>query len=233
MLGRWNVDPTQAGGAGTSQVVRVGDLGPANWLALDSFRGLAQGASAAGLARIASNEALARAYGDDETAWRCRDILVSALAAAGRLDEALAVAESLMQHYRDTGNPASMLQILGQSITARLARGEGNRALDELADALTGLSNLREARRASASAFLTVANAASAAGLYEMAASLLRRATEMAHTVALPFLSRMVDATVARNELRLAADLSVIGRIDEADGALSRGAARRRPSSKR
>jgi diguanylate cyclase len=202
--------------ATTSQVVRVGDIGPANWLALDSFHGLAQGASATGLARIASNEALARAYGDDETAWRCRDILVSALAAADRLDEALAVAESLMQHYRDTGNSASMLQILGQSITARFARGEGNRALDELADALTGLSNLREARRASASAFLTVANAASAAGLYEMAASLLRRATEMAHVVALPFLSRMVDATVARNELRLAADLSVIGRPDEA-----------------
>ena len=220
-----NADPSGARGTGTSQVVRVGDIGPANWLALDSFRGLAEGASAAGLARIASNEALARAYGDDETAWRCRDILVSALAAASRLDEALAVAESLMQHYRDTGNPASMLQILGQSITARFARGEGNRALDELADALTGLSNLREARRASTSAFLTVANAASAAGLYEMSASLLRRATEMAHTVALPFLSRMVDATIARNELRLAADLSVIGRPDEAE-ARYRGALR-------
>ena len=200
----------------TAQLVRVGDIGPANWLALDSFRGLAQGASAAGLARIASNEALARAYGDDETAWRCRDIMVSALAAADRLDEALTVAEALMQHYRDTGNSASMLQILGQSITARFGRGEGNRALDELADALAGLSNLREARRASASAFLTVANAASAAGLYEMSASLLRRATEMAHVVALPFLSRMVDATVARNELRLAADLDGIGRPDEA-----------------
>jgi len=201
---------------GDSQLVRIGDIGPANWLALDSFRGLAEGASAAGLARIASNEALARAYGDDETAWRCRDILVSALAAADRLDEALAVAESLMQHYRDAGNTASMLQILGQSITARFARGEGNRALDELADALAELAGLCEARRASTSAFLTVANAASAAALYEMAAGLLRRATEMAHVVALPFLSRMVDATVARNELRLAADLDVIGHPDEA-----------------
>lgn len=209
-------DPLGGRAASTAQVVRVADIGPANWLALDSFRGIAEGASAAGVARIASNEALARAYGDDETAWRCRDILVSALAAADRHEEALTVAESLMQHYRETGNSASMLQILGQSITARFARGEGNRALDELADALAELSNLREARRASASAFLTVANAASAAGLYEMSASLLRRATEMAHVVALPFLSRMVDATVARNELRLAADLEVIGRTDEA-----------------
>ena len=221
-------DSPEARGTCTSQLVRVGDIGPAHWLALDSFSGLAQGASATGLARIASNEALARAYGDHETAWRCRDILVSALAAADRHDEALAVAEGLMQHYRDTGNSASMLQILGQSITARFARGEGNRALDELADALTGLSDLREARRASASAFLTVANAASAAGLYEMAASLLRRAAEMAHTAALPFLSRMVDATVARNQLRLAADMEATGRPDEA--AARYREALRRPS---
>jgi diguanylate cyclase len=204
-----------AGIAGT-ELVRAADVGPANWLALDSFGAFAQGGGEACLHRIASNEAHARALGDDATAWRCRDVMVSALASAGRMQEALTVAEDLMRYYKETGQSASRLQILGQTITARFARGDFTTALDELTDALAGLSQLRECNRASASAFLTVANAASAAELFEMAASQLRRAAELARKVAIPFLSRMVDAAVARNELRLAAGLELIGRPADA-----------------
>ena len=128
--------------AAAPKSTRSSDVGPANWLALDSYRAFAEGVHPSMLDHIASNEALARAFGDDETAWRCRDIMVSALAAAGRLGDSLAVAEDLMEHYRSTGQAASRLQILGQSITARFARGEFERALEELTDGLVGLSRL-------------------------------------------------------------------------------------------
>jgi diguanylate cyclase (GGDEF)-like protein len=201
--------------AGTDLVL-VADVGPANWLALDCFHAFAKGADDACLRHIASNEALARAFGDDATAWRCRDVMVSALAAAGRMQESLAVAEDLMRHYKEAGQSASRLQILGQTISARFARGDFNTALDELTEALVGLSRLRECNRASAAAFLTVANAASAAELFEMAASQLRRAADLAGKVNIAFLSRMVDGSVARNELRLAAGLEMIGRPADA-----------------
>jgi diguanylate cyclase len=208
--------PAECAHASRAEVDRIHDVGPANWLALDSYRVFAEGVDASMLDHIASNEALARAFGDDETGWRCRDIMVSALAAAGRLGDSLAVAEELMEHYRSTGQPAARLQILGQSITARFARGEFERALEELTDGLVGLSRLPYPNRSTASAYLTVANAASAAELFEMAASQLRRAADLASHVELPFLSRMTDGIVARNELRFAARLEVIGRPDEA-----------------
>jgi len=121
-----------------AELVRVADVGPANWLALDSFNAFAEGASETSLLRIAGNEALARALGDEASGWRCRDVMVSALASAGRLPEALGVAEDLMRHYKDTGQSASRLQILGQTITARFARGDFTAALDDLTDALVG-----------------------------------------------------------------------------------------------
>lgn len=206
----------QLGGSSRAEVVRVGGVGPASWLALDSFRAFANGTDAVMLTQIASNEALARAFGDDQTAWRCRDIMVSALAAAGRLNDSVALADDLMAHYLETGQSASHLQILGQIIAARLGLGEFERALDELTDALVGLSHLRESTPASASAFLAVGNAASGAEMFEMAASHLRRASHLAREVGIPFLTRMIDGTVARNELRFAARLEMIGRRDDA-----------------
>jgi diguanylate cyclase len=203
-------------GQNRAQVVRVSGVGPASWLALDSFSAFANGTDMVMLNRIASNEAHARALGDHETAWRCRDIMVSALAAAGRLDDSVALADDLMAHYRDTGQSASRLQILGQVIAARLGLGEFERALDELTDALVGLSHLHESTPASASAFLAVGNAASGAEMFEMAASHLRRAALLARKVGIPFLTRMIDGTVARNELRFAVRLEMIGRRDDA-----------------
>ena len=60
-----------------ADLVRVADVGPANWLALDSFNAFAEGASETSLLRIAGNEALARALGDEASGWRCRDVMVS------------------------------------------------------------------------------------------------------------------------------------------------------------
>jgi diguanylate cyclase (GGDEF)-like protein len=203
-------------GGSRAEVVRVGEVGPANWLALDSFNAYANDTGSAMLTRIASNAALARAFGDHETAWRCRDIMVSALAAAGRLEQSVALADELMAHYRETGQSASRLQILGQVITSRLGLGDFEQALDGLTDALVGLAHLRDSSRASASAFLTVGNAASATEMFEVAASHLRRATQMARQVDIPFLTRMVDGTIARNELRYGARLEMLGRRDDA-----------------
>ena len=142
---------------GRGEIVRVGEYGPTHWLAFDSFRAFAQAPSPdadASVTRIEANEALARALGDERTGWRCRDILVSALKAADRLDESVAVAEELMDHYATQGDTPARLQILGQVIVTRFARGEFERALDELTDGLAGLTQLREPDRASAAAFI-------------------------------------------------------------------------------
>ncbi len=199
------------------EVVRIGSIGPASWLIRDSFRAFTDLLGEQSLHQIAANEWLARAFGDEESGWRCREIMVNALAANGRLDESLALAEDLAKHYLETDQSASRLQILGQTIAIRFARGEFERALDELAQGLAALARLGETTRAAASAFLTIANAASTADMFEMAASQLRRATEILRQVEVPVLARLVDSSIARNDLRLAGRLEVIGRYDEAN----------------
>jgi diguanylate cyclase (GGDEF)-like protein len=204
---------------GRGEIVRVGEYGPAHWLAFDSFRAFAQADPrdiSAGVCRIEANEALARAFGDERTGWRCRDILVSALKAAGRLDESVAVAEALMDYYAANGDTAARLQILGQLIVTRFARGEFERALDELTDGLAGLTQLREPDRASAAAFITVANAASSAEMFELASAQLRRGAQLVKATGDAFLNHMVAGITARNEARWGNRLEMIGRRDEA-----------------
>jgi diguanylate cyclase (GGDEF)-like protein len=199
--------------------VRVGEYGPTHWLAFDSFRAFAQAPSPdadASVTRIEANEALARALGDERTGWRCRDILVSALKAADRLDESVAVAEELMDHYATQGDTPARLQILGQVIVTRFARGEFERALDELTDGLAGLTQLREPDRASAAAFITVANAASSAEMFELASAQLRRGILLVRATGDMFLNLMIDGITARNEARWANRLEMIGRREEA-----------------
>jgi len=199
-----------------AEVARRSEFGPAHWLAFVSFDALAKRSGDEAITEICSNESLARALGDEQTAWRCRDILVSALASNGRYDESVAVAEELMAHYLTDGDPAARLQILGQVVTTRFARNEFETALDELTEGLAGLSHVRETSRAGAAAFLTIANAASSAEMFELASAQLRRGSEMIRAVGDVFLIRMADAEVARNETRWAARLELIGRHDEA-----------------
>ncbi len=204
---------------GRGEIVRVGEYGPTHWLAFDSFRAFAQATAPdmdSGVSRIEANEALARAFGDERTGWRCRDILVSALKAAGRLDESVAVAEQLMEYYAARGDAPARLQILGQVIVSRFARGEFERALDELTDGLAGLGQLREPDRASAAAFITVANAASSAEMFELASAQLRRGAQLVKATGDVFLDHMVDGITARNEARWANRLELIGRREEA-----------------
>ena len=180
------------------EVVRIGNMGPASWLVRDSFRAFTDLLGEQSLHQIAANEWLARAFGDEESGWRCREIMVNALAANGHLDESLALAEDLAKHYLETDQSASRLQILGQTIAIRFARGEFERALDELAQGLAALARLSEITRAAASAFLTIANAASTADMFEMAASQLRRATDIMRQVGVPVLARLIDGSIAR-----------------------------------
>jgi diguanylate cyclase len=199
------------------EIVHIGNSGPASWLVRDSFRAYTDWRGEWSLHQIGANERLARAFGDEDSAWRCREIMVSALAAYGRLDEALAVADDLAMYYLETDQSASRLQILGQTIAIRFSRGEVERGLDELAQGLAALARLGETTRAAASAFLTIANAASTADMFEMAASQLRRATDIMRRVGVPVLARLIDGSTARNDLRLAGRLEVIGRYDEAN----------------
>jgi diguanylate cyclase (GGDEF)-like protein len=204
---------------GRGEIVRVGEYGHAHWLAFDSFCAFAHAPTAdlaAGVTRVEANEALARALGDERTGWRCRDILVSALTAAGRLDESVAVAEDLMNHYAAERDTAARLLILGQLFVSRFARGEFERALDDLTDGLTGLSQLHEPDLASAAAVVTVANAASSAEMFELASAQLRRGVELVRATGDMFLNLMVDGVTARNEARWANRLELIGRRDEA-----------------
>ncbi len=210
------VNALEGADARRADVVRVEEVGPADWLAVDAFRAYANGDADAALQRIASNALLAQAFGDGRTAWRCREVQVSALCSMGRLDDAVALAEELMAHYESTDQPAARLQVLGQLIMVRFARGEFERALDELTSALVGLSRLHRADRASASAFLTVANAASSAEMFELASAYLRRCADPARGGYGPFVRPMIDGTIARNESRWAARLELIGRPEEA-----------------
>jgi diguanylate cyclase (GGDEF)-like protein len=200
----------------STELVRVSEFGPAHWLAFAAFDAYARFSGDEALANVLGNEALARALGDDLTAWRCRDILVSALASNGRHEESVAVAEELMDHYTATGDNAARLQILGQVVTTRFARNEFERALDELTEGLVALAHLHDAHRATAAAFLTVANAASSAEMFELASAQLRRGQQLIGSVGDVFMIRMAAAGVARNETRWAARLELIGRPEEA-----------------
>jgi len=211
--------------SGSTEIVRTSEFGPAHWLAFAAFDAYAKLSGDEALNAVRSNEALARALGDELTAWRCRDILVTALAANGRHDDSVAVAEELMEHYLATGDAAARLQILGQIVTTRFARNEFERALDELTDGLVALAHLHDAQRATAAAFLTIANAASSAEMFELASAQLRRGQQLIGSVGDLFLIRMAAAGVARNETRWAARLELIGRPDEA--AARYGEARR------
>lgn len=203
--------------AGTgAEVVRTSRSGPSHWLAVDAFSALTHKTPDAAIDHIEANAALARALGDDATAWRCRDLLPSALRTARRFDDSVRVAEELMAHYVELGQPALRLQILGQLISTRFARGEFERALDELTDGLVGLTRLRDATWDTAAALVVVANAASSAEMFELAAGQLRRGAAIARTVGDPFMSRLLDSNTARNEIRWAARLEMIGRPEEA-----------------
>ncbi|MDQ1485166.1 MAG: hypothetical protein QOJ62_859 [Actinomycetota bacterium] len=199
-----------------ADVVLAARSGPANWLALDAFRALTHKTAEAAVRHIEANAAHAQALGDDATAWRCRDLLPSALRTARRFDESVRVAEELVAHYLEIGRPASRLQVLGQLITSRFARGEFERALDELTDGLVALSRLRDASWDTAGALVVMSNAASSAEMFELAAGQLRRGVAIARTVGDPFLSRLLDSNTARNEIRWGARLEMIGRPDEA-----------------
>lgn len=201
---------------GPTEIVRASEFGPAHWLAYATFDAYAKLSGDAAIAAVLGNEALARAMGDDLTAWRCRDILVAALAANGRHDESIVVAEELMAHYLANGDNAARLQILGQNVTTRFARNEFERALDELTEGLVALAHLHDAHRATAAAFLTIANAASSAEMFELASAQLRRGQQLIRSVGDLFLIRMAAAGVARNETRWAARLELIGRPEEA-----------------
>jgi diguanylate cyclase len=208
--------PAEGARSRRGQLVRVGGFGTAHWLAHDAFRAFATAPIDEALARVEINSTLARALGDDETGWRCREIGVAALAAAGDYDASIALAEQLMDHYTERGDEGARLQVLGQSIVSRFARGEFERALDDLTQALVGLSRLRTPTRGAASSYITVANAASAAEMFELASSQLRRGVQFVKTVGDTFLARMADAVMARNEGRWAARLEMIGRPAEA-----------------
>ncbi len=199
------------------EIVRRGDAGPAHWLALDSFDAFARADAVEALARIQANEMLARAFGDAETVARCRDLTVAVLNSAGHLEASAALAEELMAQYAAVGDEAGMLQALGQLITVRFARGDYERALDELTDGLVRLTRLRDATPAAATAFLIVANAASSAEMFELASAQLRRCQPLVRSLGDPFLARMLDSIAARNETRWAARLEMIGRPAEAD----------------
>jgi diguanylate cyclase len=199
-----------------ADVVLAERSGPANWLVLDAFRALTHRTAEGAVHHIEANAAHAQALGDDATAWRCRDLLPSALRTARRFDESVRVAEELMAHYLKVGRPASRLQVLGQLITTRFARGEFERALDELTDGLVALSRLRDVSWDTAGALVVMSNAASSAEMFELAAGQLRRGVAIARTVGDPFLSRLLDSNTARNEIRWGARLEMIGRPEEA-----------------
>lgn len=201
---------------GRAITVRPTAAGPAQWLVFDAFRALAHcGVDPDGaVRRILANEALARWFGDDATAWQVREVLTGALVSADRIDEAVVVAEELVAHYDAHGDAAGRLRALGELVTARFARGEFERALDELIDALVTLSRLESQGVAEPSAFVVVANAASVAELFEIASSYLRRCARLPQPSV--FLVRQADAVCARNDLRWGNRLELMGELDAA-----------------
>ena len=196
--------------------MKASEYRPADWLVLDSFDVFARCDADEALARIQGNEALARGFGDVDCASRCRALTIAVLNAAGYLDAAATLAEDLMERHAAAGDEAARLQVLGQVITIRFARGEFERALDELTDGLVALTRLRDTTHAAASAFLTIANAASSAEMFELATAQLRRCSQLIRAHSDPQLNPMVDGIAARNDTRWGARLEMIGRPEEA-----------------
>ena len=104
--------PAEGARSRRGQLVRVGEFGTAHWLAHDAFHAFASAPIDEALTRVEINSALARALGDDETAWRCREIGVTALGTAGDYDGSIALAEQLMDHYAERGDEGARLQVL-------------------------------------------------------------------------------------------------------------------------
>ncbi|MBX6370956.1 MAG: GGDEF domain-containing protein [Acidothermus sp.] len=203
-------------GATGTDVVRAGPAGPAHWLVFDACSALGRtGIDPDGvIRRCLANETLARRLGDETSAWGCREVLTVALRSAGRVDEAVQVAEELVAHYRSRGETAPRLRALGELVLARFAREEFERALDELTEALVELSRLGLGDEAAHSAYVVVAEAASAAEMFEIAASYLRRCERARHQLA--FVAHQADVVRARNELRWANRLELMGNLEEA-----------------
>src|SRR6266511_4085512 len=130
------------------------------------------------LAAADVNEAVARAFGDDKTVGFVLQGRMYVYERLGHYDDALAVGEALLEHHRGSGN------VLGEAKTladlARIAMVAGRIVESMRHLARSGLLLETPARRNEryASALASYAQAATAAGLYEVAAAGYQRLAE-------------------------------------------------------
>jgi len=130
------------------------------------------------LAAADVNEAVARAFGDDKTVGFVLQGRMYVYERLGHYDDALAVGEALLEHHRGSGNVLGEAKTLADLARIAMVAGRIVESMRHLARSGLLLETTTRRNERYASALASYAQAATAAGLYEVAAAGYQRLAE-------------------------------------------------------
>jgi diguanylate cyclase len=209
-----------------NQLVAVSPYGPLADLAFETYDLTAHGRHLEALAEADRAEFVVHLFGDHRTARVIRLGRVYALAALGRLDEALAVGEALVAETGEATAPlATKAKILADVADSLLRLGRIDDGLNYVARAWGLLEVAPRGTVRYVSAMSSLCDAARAAELFELADDCIRTAIETFSTGADPVYREAVLLQKAELLLEWGLRLEQIGRQEEAAGLFARSAA--------
>lgn len=209
-----------------NQLVAVSPYGPLGDLSMDVHDLTSHGRHLEALLEADRTEFVVSLLGDLRTARVVRFGRVYALAALGRLDEALAVGEALAAEYGDSPTPlATKAKILADVADTLLRLGRIDDGLNYVARAWALLEVAPRGTVRYVSAMSSLCDAARAAELFELADECIRIVTEAFATGADPVYREAVLLQKAELLLEWGLRLEQIGRREEAAGLFARSVA--------
>jgi diguanylate cyclase len=209
-----------------NRLVPVSPYGPLAGLAMEVHDLTSHGRHPEALLEADRAEFVVDLFGDDRTGRVIRLGRVYALAALGRLDEALAVGEALAAEYGETATPlATRAKILADVADTLLRLGRIDDGLNYVARAWTLLEVAPRGTVRYVSAMSSVCDAARAAELFELAEDCIRIGIAAFATGADPVYREAVLLQRAELLLEWGLRLEQIGRGEEAAGLYARSVA--------
>ncbi|MFI5906403.1 diguanylate cyclase [Dactylosporangium sp. NPDC051541] len=207
--------------------VAVRPYGPFHELALQVHELTVQGRNSQALALADRVEAIAGLLGAERTAGMALQGRMYALISLGRLQEALATGERLLQWHRATGVRGGEARALADIAETLIKSGRLDEGLHRLANALRVLDRLPVGNPRYIAALSSISEAARAAELYELADSSAAYAMEAFDLDP----AQHVSAELQRAEqlLEWGLRLEHVGLVEEAGGKFAKAAGLVRP----